>query len=305
MAPVDLSTRLGSLELRSPLIAASGTVGSVWEWAAVADLAPYGAAVAKSVAPVPWEGRPAPRLAPAGAGMLNGIGIQNPGIAAWSEMMETKIPLLDTPVWGSAVGETAEEFALVAKGLVAAGVPVVEVNLSCPNLDDGRIFALDAGRSAQVIGAVVSSVEVPVGAKLSPNADDIVAVAQACLEAGAKFLTLTNTALGFGVDLSTRRPALSGGVGGYSGPGLKAISLRCVYEVARAIPGAAIVGCGGVMTGADVVEYLLAGASAVGLGTVHLAEPRAGHRIARELGREMSRQGATSIGDLVGGVSPW
>jgi dihydroorotate dehydrogenase (NAD+) catalytic subunit len=237
--------------------------------------------------------------------MLNGIGIQNPGIERWSEMMASRIHELDVQVWGSAVGETPDEFALVAKGLVASGVPVVEVNLSCPNLEDGRMFSLDRDRSREVVESVVSAVAVPVGAKLSPNTDDIVGVSRACLDAGAGFLTLTNTALGFGIDTASRRPLLSGGVGGYSGPGLKAISLRCVYEVARALPGAPIVGCGGVMSGSDVVEYLLAGASAVALGTIHLAEPRAGTRISKELVREMERMGARSVSDLVAGVMPW
>lgn len=304
MASDRLSAHLGPIELRSPLIAASGTVGSVWEWAAVADVTPFGAAVAKSVAPVEWPGRPAPRLAPAGPGMLNGIGIQNPGIEAWVDKMTPVLPALEVPVWGSAVGETPDEFAMVAKGLLSAGVPVVEVNLSCPNLDDGRMFSLDADRAAEVVAAVVAAIDVPVGAKLSPNADDMVGVAAACLEAGATFLTLTNTLLGFGVDLETGRPLLSGGVGGYSGPGLKPVSLRCVYEVACAFPGTPIVGCGGVTTGADVVEYLLAGASVVAVGTALLAEPRAGTRIVRELGRELDRRGVT-LSALVGGVKPW
>jgi dihydroorotate dehydrogenase (NAD+) catalytic subunit len=302
MAPDGLRTRLGTIELRSPLIAASGTVGSVWEWADVADVSPYGAAVAKSVAPVEWPGRPAPRLAPTGVGMLNGIGIQNPGIDAWIETMAPRLGTFEVPVWGSAVGETPDGFAVVARGLEAAGVPVVEVNLSCPNLEDGRMFSMDAGRSRQVISAVSASVGIPIGAKLSPNTDDIVGVAAACIEAGAGFVTLTNTALGFGVDVRGRRPLLSGGVGGYSGPGLKPISLRCVHEVARALPGVPIVGCGGVTTGADVVEYLLAGASAVALGTIHLAEPKAGKRIRRQLLREMARQGAATVSEMIGGA---
>ena len=237
MAPDRLTTRLGPIELRSPLIAASGTVGSVWEWAEVADVSPYGAAVAKSVAPVEWPGRPAPRLAPAGPGMLNGIGIQNPGIEAWVETMTPLLAALGVPVWGSAVGETPDEFAMVAKGLVSAGVPVIEVNLSCPNLEDGRMFSLDVSRSAEVVGAVAATSEVPVGAKLSPNTDDIVAVAAACLAAGATFLTLTNTILGFGIDPVSSRPMLSGGVGGYSGPGpegdLFALCLRGIAGPSR------------------------------------------------------------------------
>ncbi len=300
MAPLDLTTVLNPMTLRSPLIAASGTVGSVVEWATVADLRPYGAAVAKSVAAELWSGRPAPRLAPAGSGMLNGIGIQNPGIDAWRGEVGPEIPHLDVPVWGSAVGETPVDYATVSRGLSDAGVAAVEVNLSCPNLDSGKMFALDASMSAEVVSGVRAAVEIPVGAKLSPNSADIVAVARACLAAGADFLTLTNTALGFGVDIEAAAPLLSGGVGGYSGPGLKAISLRCVYEVASAIPGAPIVGCGGIRSGADVIEYLMAGASAVGLGTVHMAEPRAGRRILRETERIMKRLGYGSIREIVG-----
>ena len=305
MASDGLSTDLGPLRLRSPLIAASGTVGSVWEWAEVADVSVYGAAVAKSVASVEWPGRPAPRLAPTGTGMLNGIGIQNPGIERWVESMGPILRRLEVPVWGSAVGTNPDEFALVAKGLITAGVEVVEVNLSCPNLEDGRMFALDADRSGEVVAAVVASGDVLVGAKLSPNAEEIVGVAQACLAGGASFLTLTNTALGFGISVEDRRPLLSGGVGGYSGPGLKPLSMRCVYEVATAIPETPIVGCGGVTTGRDVVEYLLAGASAVGLGTVHFSEPRAGARILRELVTEMRRLGVRDVGELIGAVRPW
>lgn len=305
MASVDLTTGVGGIDLRTPLIAASGTVGSVREWADVADVSHYGAAVAKSVAPVPWEGRPAPRLAPAGPGMLNGIGIQNPGIDAWVDEVGPEIPGIGVPVWGSAVGAAPEEFALVAKGLASAGVSAIEINLSCPNLDDGRMFALDPGPSSEVVSRVAATVDLPVGAKLSPNADDVVAVARACLDAGAAFLTLTNTALGFGLSIDDRRPLLSGGVGGYSGPGLKPIAIRCVYEVATAIPGAPIVGCGGVISGRDVVEYLMAGASAVGMGTAHLAEPRAGARVRSELEREMRRIGASSVSEIIGAVRPW
>jgi dihydroorotate dehydrogenase (NAD+) catalytic subunit len=237
--------------------------------------------------------------------MLNGIGIQNPGIERWVESMGPILGRLEVPVWGSAVGTNPDDFALVAKGLITAGVEVVEVNLSCPNLEDGRMFALDADRSREVVEAVVASGDVLVGAKLSPNAEEIVGVAQACLAGGASFLTLTNTALGFGISVEDRRPLLSGGVGGYSGPGLKPLSMRCVYEVATAIPDTPIVGCGGVTTGRDVVEYLLAGASAVGLGTVHFSEPRAGARILRELVTEMRRLGVRDVGELIGAVRPW
>lgn len=305
MARISLSTSLGDLGLRTPLIAASGTVGGVWEWAEIADVSRYGAAVAKSVSPTPWVGRPAPRVAPTEVGMLNGIGIQNPGIERWTSVMEPRISGAAVPIWGSAVAGDADGFALVAKDMDSAGVTAVEVNLSCPNLEDGEMFSFSASRSRQVIESVSAAVGLPVGAKLSPNTPDIVGVATACAEAGADFLVLTNTALGFGLSIRDRKPLLSGGVGGYSGPGLKPISLRCVYEVSRALPGIPIVGCGGVIHGRDVVEYLVAGASAVEAGTIHLAEPRAGSRIIRELEREMRRLGAESINELVGTVGEW
>ena len=305
MASRQLSVTLGPLELSSPLIAASGTVGSVWEWAEVADPRPFGAAVAKSVAPEPWAGRPPPRMAPTAVGMLNGIGIQNPGIEAWIDEIGPKIGKIGTSVWGSAVARDARGFATVAKGLAAAGVTAIEVNLSCPNLEDGQMFSFDAARSAEVIEVVAGVVGKPIGAKLSPDTPDVVEVADACRRAGADFVVLTNTAMGFGVSLDDLRPLLSGGAGGYSGPGLKPISMRCVYEVHRAIPDLPIVGCGGVTTGADVIEYILAGASAVEMGTILLAEPKAGSRISREVRKFVERKGLDSLHDLVGGLESW
>lgn len=305
MASIDLNTRLGRLDLRSPLVAASGTVGSVWEWAEVADTTVFGAAVAKSVAPEPWPGRPAPRMAPIATGMLNGIGIQNPGISTWTAEVGPKLGKMKVPVWGSAVGEDPGGFAEVARGLTGAGVVAIEVNLSCPNLDDGTMFSFDPTRSREVIEAVIATTDLPVGAKLSPNTPDLLAVAAACVEAGANHLVLTNTAFGFGLDPATRRPMLSGGIGGYSGPGLKPLSLRCVYEVSRVMPETPIVGCGGIASGEDVVEYLIAGASAVAIGTVLLAEPKAGARIAKELAGLMNKLGVEAVKDLVGKVEPW
>lgn len=302
---VDLRATVGPVALRSPLIAASGTVGAVYDFAAVGALDAYGAAVAKSVSDEPWEGRPAPRLAPAGAGMLNGIGIQNPGIDAWKETARTRIRNLDVPVWGSAVGHHPGAFAEVAAGLEEAGVAAVEVNLSCPNLEDGSMFALDPGASAAVVAAVRGAVDVPIGAKLSPNAVDIAAVAAAVADAGADWAVATNTVWGAGFDTETRRPLLSGVVGGYSGGPLKPIALRCVWEISRAVPSLPIVGCGGIASGRDVAEYLLAGAAAVALGTVHFAEPRAGRRILRELERYCRRHDVAAVAELVGGAVPW
>ena len=301
----SLEASLGPIMLRSPIVAASGTVGSVVDFARGGDFRPYGAAVAKSVSSNPWPGRAPPRVTSVGPGMLNGIGIQNPGIEVWIREIGPRIREVPVPIWGSAVGHDADGFAEVASGLQAAGVAAIEVNLSCPNLDDGHLFALDPGPSAEVVRAVRDATELPVGAKLSPNAVDISEIAAAVSEAGADWVVLTNTVWGAGIDVETRRPKLSGVVGGYSGTPVKPIAMRCVLEVSRSLPGLPILGCGGVRTGEDVVEYLLAGASAVAIGTAHFAEPRVGSRIIKELERYMIEHDVGSVRDLVGAVEPW
>lgn len=301
----ELRTTVGPVVLRSPIVAASGTVGSVVDFAGVGDFRSYGAAVAKSVSPDPWPGRTPPRLTSTGAGMLNGIGIQNPGIEAWVDEIGPRIAETVVPVWGSAVGHDADGFAEVAMGLQRAGVAAIEVNLSCPNLEDGHLFALDGERSAEVIRAVRASTDLPVGAKLSPNAIDIARISASVRDAGADWVVLTNTVWGAGIDVETRRPMLSGVVGGYSGSPVKPIAMRCVWEVSQAHPDLPIVGCGGVRSGSDLVEFLLAGASAVAVGTAHFAEPRVGARIIKELEKYMAKHDVASVGDLIGAVERW
>jgi dihydroorotate dehydrogenase (NAD+) catalytic subunit len=237
--------------------------------------------------------------------MLNAIGIQNPGIEEWVTTIGPRLGEAGVPVWGSAVGHTAQDFATVARGLEDGGVAAVEVNLSCPNIADGSLFALDPEGSAEVVAAVRNEVGLPIGAKLSPNAERIVAVTDAVVEAGADWVVLTNTAWGAAIDVESRRPVLSSVVGGYSGPPLKPIAMRCVWEVSQALPEVPIVGCGGVSRAADVVEYLLAGASAVALGSVHFAEPRAARRIRRELTKLLDSMGVEGVEALVGGAEPW
>jgi dihydroorotate dehydrogenase (NAD+) catalytic subunit len=302
---VTVDTRLGEYALATPLVAACGTVGSVVEFAAVGDLSAYGAAVAKSVSGVPWPGRKPPRLAATGEGMLNGIGIQNPGVAAWGAEVGPHLATLGTDVWGSAVGNTVEEFAAVAAGLEEAGVAAVEVNLSCPNLEGGGMFALDAAAAAAVVGAVRAATTLPIGAKLTPNSEDLVPIAAAVADSGADWVVLGNTVWGAGFDIETRRPLLSGVVGGYSGRPIKPIALRCVWQVSQAIPDLPIVGVGGVTHGDDVVEFLLAGASAVGVGTAHFASPKIGTRIVNQLRRYMARHRIGHLGELIGAAEPW
>ncbi len=302
---LDLAATLGPVTLRSPIVAASGTVGSVVDFAGAGDFSVYGAAVAKSVSSAPWPGRDKPRLSSSGEGMLNAIGIQNPGIEEWARQIGPRIGDVPVPVWGSAVGHDATGFAEVATGLERAGVAAVEVNLSCPNLDDGHLFALDAKATAEVVAAVRSATSLPIGAKLSPNAIDIVEIAAAAQQAGADWVVLANTVWGAGFDVTTRRPKLRTVVGGYSGAPVKAIAMRCVWEVAQGVPDLPILGCGGVRSGEDVVEYLLAGASAVAIGTAHFAEPRIGRRVIKQLEKYMTRNGITAIEDLVGAAEPW
>jgi dihydroorotate dehydrogenase (NAD+) catalytic subunit len=297
--------QLGPLRLDTPLVAAAGTFGSIVEFAEVTSLDAYGALVAKSVSSEPWPGRPAPRVAGTDVGMLNGIGIQNPGIDSWLDTVAPGFVSLGVPVWGSAVGRTPGEFADVAGKMSLGGVAALEINLSCPNLEGHSIIALDPKSSSEVIREVRSVAKVPVGAKLSPNASNIVEIAAAVGEAGADFLTLTNTVKGAAIDIESRRPVLSGIIGGYSGPAIKPISLACVLEVHAALPEIPIVGCGGVRSGRDVVEYLLAGATAVALGTVHFVEPRAGERVLRETLDLVTRLGAHDPSELIGGMQSW
>jgi len=301
---MNLSTSLGSYELSTPIIAASGTVGSVVDFSDVIDFSLYGAATAKSVAPEPWTGREPPRVAPVDTGMLNSIGIQNPGVVSWVGMYAADLAEIPTDIWGSAVAHDPNGFAAVASAMDTAGVAAVEVNLSCPNLD-GVPFALDAARSAEVVRSVRDATDLPVGAKLSSDARSISAVASAVAEAGADWVVVSNTVMGAGIDPETRRPLVSGLVGGYSGAPIRPIALRSVLEIARDVPGLPIVGCGGASTSAHVIEFLLAGASAVALGSVHFKTPRIGKRIIKDLEKYMERHGVVSISELIGAYEPW
>jgi dihydroorotate dehydrogenase (NAD+) catalytic subunit len=299
-----LETRLGSYDLSSPLIGASGTVGSLVEFQGVIDFSLYGAATSKSVSPEPWPGREAPRIAHGDAGMLNGIGIQNPGIEAWVLSHGNTLTSIPTDVWGSVVAHDIDGFADVANEMTRAGVDAIEVNLSCPNLD-GRPFALDPKVSADVVRAVSQATMLPIGAKLSSDAQPISAVASAVQEAGADWIVVANTVMGARIDPETRRPALSGLIGGYSGAPIRPIAIRSVLEIAMDVPELPIVGCGGVSDAAHVVEFLLAGASAVAIGSAHFKTPRVAKSITRDLKRYMQRHGISSVTELIGAYEPW
>lgn len=304
-AEVDLSVAVGPVLLPNPIVAASGTFGHGAELADVCDPRGLGAVTSKSVAAYAWEGNPPLRVTEAaGGGMLNSIGLPGPGVDAW---IERDLPALEAHgarVIASIWGRSIDEYATAARALKGAGdrVVAVEVNLSCPNVEErNAMFAHSCTLTRDTLVAVVDAMSgaAPVLAKLSPNVTDIVAIAGSALDGGATGLTLVNTVLGLAVDADTRRPVLGAGGGGLSGPPIKHVALRAVRDVARAYPRAPIIGTGGVSSGTDAVELLVAGASAVGVGTATFAEPRATLRIVDEVRAWCARRGVARVRDLI------
>ncbi len=286
---VDLSVPVGSLTLPNPVMTASGTAGHADELEAYGPLAALGAVVVKSLSVDPWPGNPAPRVHQAGAGMLNSVGLQGPGLAAWVRDDLPRLTLAGArtvvSIWGQRVDDYAEAASVLAG---VDGLTAVEVNVSCPNLEDRRhMFAHSPTATAEVLSAVSERlVDVPLWAKLSPTVSDLAEVAGAALHHGAEAVTLVNTALGMAIDLERRAPVLGSGPagGGLSGPSIHPIAVRAVFDVRAAHPDAAIIGVGGVMCGRDAVELLLAGADAVQVGTATFRDPRAAWRVLDEVG---------------------
>jgi len=303
MAP-DLRTRLGSVELPNPVLTASGCASSGRELAQFIDVSRIGAIVTKSVMLAPRAGRPTPRMAETSSGMLNSIGLQGPGIDAF---LQRDLPWLlsrGARAVVSIAGSTVDEYAELAARLSdAAGVTALEVNISCPNVEHrGQVFACSAVDAAAVIEAVRGRTryDIPVFAKLSPDVTDIVSIARACVSAGADGLSMINTLLGMAIDTDTMRPVLAGLTGGLSGPAIRPVAVRCIWQVREALPGVPIIGMGGVMTGRDALELILAGASMVSVGTAIFHDPSACARILRELDEELARRGIERVSEVVG-----
>jgi dihydroorotate dehydrogenase (NAD+) catalytic subunit len=302
--PVDLRAKLGHVELPNPVLTASGCAGAGRELAQFFDIAKIGAITTKSVMLAPRAGRPTPRMAETASGMLNSIGLQGPGIDAF---LQRDLPWLlsrGARAVVSIAGGSVSEFAELASRLSdASGVTAIEVNISCPNVEDrGQVFACDAGASASVIEAVRGRVryDIPVFAKLSPDVTDIVAIARACRRAGADGLSMINTLLGMAIDTGAMRPALAGVTGGLSGPAIRPVAVRCIWQVHQAMPDVPIIGMGGVQTGRDALELILAGASMVSVGTTIFHDPTACLRILRELDEELGRRGIERLSDAIG-----
>jgi dihydroorotate dehydrogenase (NAD+) catalytic subunit len=307
---VETRVQLGPLELPNPIVAASGTFGHGDELARHCDPSRLGAVTTKSLAPYEWPGNPAPRLHMTRAGMLNAVGLQGPGVENWVDHDLPALRAHGARVIASVWGRTTEEFGGAAKLLTPARdeLVAVEVNVSCPNLEDrSTMFAHSASATAAATTAVLDAdLALPVFVKLSPNVTDLRDIAGAAIGAGATGLTLINTVLGLVVDAEQRRPALGAGGGGLSGPAIKPVALRAVHDVGRVYPEVPIIGTGGVTTGVDAVEMLLAGASAVGVGTATFHHPRASLRVLDELVDWCATHAVTSVPELTGAldVSP-
>ncbi len=292
------------MALPNPVMTAAGTAGHGDELGRYLDLGRLGAVVVKSLSAERWDGNPAPRVHETPAGMLNSVGLQNPGLPAWRDDELPDLLATGARVVVSVWGRSVEEYGAVARlvGELPPEVVAVEVNLSCPNLSGKSIFAHDAEASAAVVEAIARAAGRPLWAKLSPNTDRLVDVARSVAGAGADAVTLTNTLLGLAIDPVTRRPRLGGGGGGLSGPAMHPVAVRAVYDCRAALPTLPIIGVGGIASGNDAVEMMVAGAHAVQVGTASFADPRAAERVLDEIETWCGAQGVDTVSELTGGA---
>ncbi|MBK5276940.1 MAG: dihydroorotate dehydrogenase [Desulfuromonadales bacterium] len=299
----EMSVNLAGIELRNPVMTASGTFGYGQEFAEYCDLESIGAFVTKGLSLKPRAGNPTPRIVETPGGMLNAIGLQNVGIEAF---IAKKVPFLrtvSTPAIANFFGSTVDEYAEMARRLdEIPEVAGLEVNISCPNVKQGGIvFGTDPNCAASVVCACRAVTNKPLIVKLSPNVTDVTAMARACEDAGADALSLINTLTGMAIDLNRRRPVLANITGGFSGPAIKPIALRMVWQVAKAVK-LPIIGIGGIMNATDALEFILAGATAIQVGTASFINPGAAQQIAADMEAWLVANGVADIKELIGAL---
>ena len=304
MSALDFSTKIGSKRFSNPIFTASGCASSGQELSQFFPLTELGAVVTKSIMTKARTGRATPRMAETPSGMLNSIGLQGPGIDTF---LENDIPWLienNAKIIVSIAGETVEEYGVLARRLRAvSGISAVEANISCPNVENrGQVFSCHPDTSTAVIESVRRNIggELPIIAKLSPDVTDIVAIAKAVIDAGVDGLALINTLLGMVIDTNSMKPKLAGKTGGLSGPAIRPVAVRAIYQVHQAFPNIPIVGMGGVATGRDAFELVLAGASAVSIGTASFGNPTAALQVKNELADLLTQKGFNDFRDAIG-----
>ncbi|MDR7435908.1 MAG: dihydroorotate dehydrogenase [Armatimonadota bacterium] len=298
----SLAVELAGIPLANPVLAASGPFGFGDELEAVVDFRRLGAFITKSITLHPRQGNPPPRLAPTPAGMLNAIGLENPGVEGFLERHWPQLRNLGIPVIVSIAGHTFEEFAILAARLgEVEGIAGIEVNVSCPNVEDGLVFGTDRELLFRLLRKVREVTRLPLIVKLTPNVTDIVPLARAAEEAGADALSLINTVLGMAVDVHTRRPALGGIVGGLSGPAIRPIAVRMTWEVCKAVH-IPVIGMGGIAKAEDALEFLIVGATAVAIGSAILHNPHVLDEVLDGLVRYLRKHGFRDIREVIGSL---
>ena len=302
-AEIDLSVRLGRLHLTNPILVASGTFGYAREMLPFVNLAELGGIVPKTVTAKPRAGNPTPRIVETAAGMLNAIGLDNDGL---DYFLATHLPWLrtvGTAIFVNIAGESIDQFVEMAEKVGREpGVAALELNISCPNVSHGLDLGVDPDSIRTLVERVRGVCPHPIVAKLTPNVTDIVAPARAAYEGGADAVSLVNTFKGMAVNWRKRRPILANDIGGLSGPAIKPLALRMVWDVRRALPGLPIIGIGGISSLDDVLEFLVAGASAVQIGTATFADPGVSGRLPEELRKVLAAEGLGSVRELVGSL---
>jgi dihydroorotate dehydrogenase (NAD+) catalytic subunit len=296
----DLSVNIAGISLKNPVLTASGTFGYGDEFASLLDLHELGAIIPKGISLNPIEGNPPPRIVETAAGMLNAIGLQNVGVEVF---IREKLPFLKqygVPIIVNIFGDAVEEYGQLAERLDGQDVSGLEINISCPNVKKGGMaFGHDPGTAFEVIQAVRRRTSLPLIAKLSPNVTDITLLARSVQEAGADAISLINTLLGMAIDVETRRPKLGNTTGGLSGPAIKPVALRMVWQVAT-VARVPIIGIGGIVTARDALEFMIAGASAVEIGTAHFIHPRAALEVIAGIRRHLIGRGMDHVTQIVG-----